>query len=406
MGKSVFERAIKLIKKQKMYNPSVNVSDYWFDNIGELYNIVDARWPGYSQVFSLQIRWYSEIGCECIEQIKKFINNTKLRHHIESNQLLNSSDNKEKLFLGRTIIDFNNFSFTYNNEQYNLEKFSDNFNTSRIYGNNMHDLRGINLSNWSINDCDISNCMFEYSSFANSGLCQISFSNCRFGDADFDNATLIMVYYDNVTIFNNVSIRNTFMNGFDLRNMSTPKNVQVVNYFWLIKEFFRCLFNLSRKHNEMNHTDFLVTYTKNNTNKEDIEFISYVDWYQYVTNKIYNIKSDNIADKVKFFVELVTTKYWTSSKALICFSIVVNYIYAWIYLFLDKGFAHGAITRVYDLWDYIYFSVVTFTTLGFGDITPIEHINQICVMSEVVLGYTILGIFVFLLSKKVSKLQF
>ncbi len=39
-----------------------------------------------------------------------------------------------------------------------------------------------------------------------------------------------------------------------------------------------------------------------------------------------------------------------------------------------------------------YYSIVTYTTLGFGDITPQHWIGEIIVVVEVVLGYTTLGL--------------
>ena len=39
----------------------------------------------------------------------------------------------------------------------------------------------------------------------------------------------------------------------------------------------------------------------------------------------------------------------------------------------------------------IYFSVVTFSTLGFGDVTPCRLLGEILVTVEVILGYVLLG---------------
>jgi hypothetical protein len=39
-----------------------------------------------------------------------------------------------------------------------------------------------------------------------------------------------------------------------------------------------------------------------------------------------------------------------------------------------------------------YFSIVTYTTLGFGDVRPATLIGEIIVSSEVILGYTTLGL--------------
>lgn len=48
-----------------------------------------------------------------------------------------------------------------------------------------------------------------------------------------------------------------------------------------------------------------------------------------------------------------------------------------------------------DGWvEAIYFSVVTFATLGFGDITPTNAAGRVCVVLEVLGGYAMLGLLV------------
>ena len=42
----------------------------------------------------------------------------------------------------------------------------------------------------------------------------------------------------------------------------------------------------------------------------------------------------------------------------------------------------------------LYYSVVTFSTLGFGDVTPIHWLGQLLVIFEVLAGYIYLGILV------------
>ncbi len=50
-----------------------------------------------------------------------------------------------------------------------------------------------------------------------------------------------------------------------------------------------------------------------------------------------------------------------------------------------------------------YFSVVTYTTLGYGDITPGGWLGQAIVITEVVLGYTTLGLLLSILANKVAR---
>lgn len=50
-----------------------------------------------------------------------------------------------------------------------------------------------------------------------------------------------------------------------------------------------------------------------------------------------------------------------------------------------------------------YFSIVTFTTLGFGDVLPLNWIGEIVVTIEVILGYIMLGGLISILSDKLSR---
>jgi hypothetical protein len=45
-----------------------------------------------------------------------------------------------------------------------------------------------------------------------------------------------------------------------------------------------------------------------------------------------------------------------------------------------NGFAYNIVTA-------LYFSAVTFATLGFGDIAPLNILGKVCAIAEVLLGY-------------------
>ena len=50
-----------------------------------------------------------------------------------------------------------------------------------------------------------------------------------------------------------------------------------------------------------------------------------------------------------------------------------------------------------------YFSVVTFTTLGFGDVKPSNLAGEIFVVIEVLLGYMMLGLLISILANKIAR---
>jgi uncharacterized protein YjbI with pentapeptide repeats len=54
-------------------------------------------------------------------------------------------------------------------------------------------------------------------------------------------------------------------------------------------------------------------------------------------------------------------------------------------------------------FSYFYFSAVTFTTLGFGDVTPVNLAGQIAVTIEVILGYVMLGGLISIFAVKVAR---
>jgi hypothetical protein len=50
-----------------------------------------------------------------------------------------------------------------------------------------------------------------------------------------------------------------------------------------------------------------------------------------------------------------------------------------------------------------YYSIVTYTTLGFGDITPKHWFGEVIVVIEVMLGYTTLGLLLSILANMVAR---
>lgn len=71
-------------------------------------------------------------------------------------------------------------------------------------------------------------------------------------------------------------------------------------------------------------------------------------------------------------------------------------IYALIYTFL------GAVRGAVGFWENLYFSVVTFTTVGYGDYVPKPEYHLLAV-SEAFIGAFLMAFFVVVLSRKVIR---
>jgi hypothetical protein len=59
--------------------------------------------------------------------------------------------------------------------------------------------------------------------------------------------------------------------------------------------------------------------------------------------------------------------------------------------------------RDYTWFSWFYYSIVTFTTLGFGDITPIKWSSEILVTIEVIFGYVMLGGLISIFANKLAR---
>ena len=85
--------------------------------------------------------------------------------------------------------------------------------------------------------------------------------------------------------------------------------------------------------------------------------------------------------------------------ALLCFAFGLVYL-------ADMRLGWGLIDysgSSQDLLTPFYFSIETYTTLGFGEITPMHWLGELLVMLEVVLGYATLGLLLSILANRVAR---
>jgi uncharacterized protein YjbI with pentapeptide repeats len=85
------------------------------------------------------------------------------------------------------------------------------------------------------------------------------------------------------------------------------------------------------------------------------------------------------------------------------FAIGFAFIYYSFYKDYMLNFQTIYVSEEFPLFSFIYYSIVTFTTLGFGDIVPRTGWLQFWVMLEVILGYIMLGGLISILANKLAR---
>jgi len=93
--------------------------------------------------------------------------------------------------------------------------------------------------------------------------------------------------------------------------------------------------------------------------------------------------------------------YGRSLLSVIVFASILILGFGWVYAhrlgMLSYGGRHPTVFTPY------YFSIVTYTTLGFGDVRPNNLVGEILVSVEVILGYVTLGLLLAVLAEKIAR---
>jgi len=115
-------------------------------------------------------------------------------------------------------------------------------------------------------------------------------------------------------------------------------------------------------------------------------------------NFLKEFKEASRVSRVVYYLWLVTSDCGRS-MARWCFWIVLLIIFfSWLYSIVGVDYGPHP-TKISNL----YLSVVTLTTLGFGDVIPSSALGQAIVMAEVITGYIMLGGLLSILSNKMAR---
>lgn len=384
--------AISIIKKHGWDGES-HIGVYWFENLEELSRLVDLKLPAFAQTLSIQLRWKTPLGEACRLAI---IEHIKVRARIPDGFI----DNVLRFgILQRPVVNFNGFEFNFENKTYDLSIFQDSFNTGKWTGWDV--LGGIDLS-----DQNLHNVVLENVFLAWSNLSGCVFSQCEFKNVNLIGATLTGARLQSVTLDDRTTIGQTNIAGADFNavtlndsSVRVPFKLKEVTQLYLI----RCLllawlgkFSYFFLEN-IKHTNFLCCDVSGMNSAEVKRLRIYIDWYQHVMHELNYFSSRSFGERLKFSLALLFTKCWHSYSVLAVMSFFVIFVYGVVYYLGAEGFAgiSGFIAAV-------YFSVVTFTTLGYGEIHPITDFSRILVVTEVLIGYVLMGSFIFLIGHKVN----
>ena len=239
------------------------------------------------------------------------------------------------------------------------------------------DLRGLDLSGYSnliddtiwsfdLSDCalhysDLSNCELTGSDFARSDILYADFSGAYLPDCDFRNTNLTLTSFSHSNL-SSADLRGAWITDIDL----VDSNLEFIK------------FNRRTMFHSMDPSKV--------SGGSNPLFLSYARRRIFLRH----FKEHSLVNRVFYYIWLAISDCGQSFTRWFAVSALLCIVFGIIYSRLSGDFSI-ANDRVPTPFSFYYYSVVTFTTLGFGDILPKTLRAEILVTLEVILGYIMLG---------------
>jgi len=211
----------------------------------------------------------------------------------------------------------------------------------------------------------------------------VSLKDAQFIDADLQESCFMHSNLDG-TKFTDASLQGALLSGASLKGASfTLASVNGQTVIWKPK--------VNRYSKKSKYTDFtgvsLDTLRIDPATKQLLEYNmrrkNWEQWYQ---------EHCVLRWPIQWFWWI--SDYGISTKRIIYTFFGLAFVFAFLYsLFPNFVKVYGNVGDIHGFWHALYFSVVTMTTLGFGDIAanPDSWAGQTLLMVQVILGYVLLG---------------
>ena len=243
----------------------------------------------------------------------------------------------------------------------------------------------------------IQNAYFKGADFSGLIITQRNFVNSDLTGANFHNARLLKVGFD-FSILDNVDFENIILERVDLRRVKSAKGIRL----------FETIFDGVLLPNESKFGKKCVY-----SNQSTPDFAKSLDVYHDLKNTYRRMGN---SDAASYYYELEmdckrrlstgSQKMWLTLLWLICgygerpMRTFISFLFiilsfAGIYYVDNETTNDGPLEFV----DALYFSVVTFTSLGYGDISPLG-ISRFFAASEALIGVFMISLFVVVFTRK------
>ena len=339
--------------------------------------------------------------------------------------------NLELLKMGSITIDDNVVASSKNLDFVNLDHLTIKNNSIGIFLHKniaFSSVRNFNIFNTELYGTKFVNCVFEGTNINECIIKSIKFHHSKIDSLYFKNCTIFSLTM-NDTALDNLFINSSIMYEIDYTPKKNTDYLQLRNQYSQIR---KCFYDSNNKH----YAGRYLLKEQQSLRKYYFSSYRYPSKWKYFPEKkyYYNLRQiifnryipkknriDNLRDlliyelkvtfipkyilirlrfKINFATSVINNLFWGYGERpsrVIISTILTILLFGILYFFSDNTQLHN------DYINSLYYSVTTFTTLGYGDITPGDDIYlKIISIIEALTGVTFMGFIVGSFSKKMS----
>jgi len=246
---------------------------------------------------------------------------------------------------------------------------------------------------------NFSNAMMEGVKARRAGFGMANFTSANMFKCNLEGSTLSLANFDGCDLRNsrlmNVRLREAVVTNVDFTNADL-RNADMS----LTKVTGASFANADMREARLRLIDGFDKASWIGVDIRNVNFAGAYRLRRYVHDQNF-IKEFRASGKVAAFVYYL---WWISSdcgRSMFrwCFWIMFQtFFFAWVFTFFEVDYGPH-----FSVLSPLYFSVITLTTLGYGDVIPASTGAQLVAMVEVILGYVMLGGLLSIFSNKIAR---
>lgn len=244
---------------------------------------------------------------------------------------------------------------------------------------------GTNLTNANLFQANLTNANLIGSKLKDTNLWRSNYTNANLWGANLTGARLNEATFIGVNLYN-ATLRRSRLNGATLAGANLYgadlSNAKLSRVRYSRKGSFRSI-----KLDGVHDNQRFVRFAKDQAYLEEL-------------------KSGKWHDKIWYWIWLIFADCGRTPWAWIGWSVSFAFLFAWKFYSLEQAVSSSfkfVSLPADSFWTFLYYNIVTFTTLGFGDITPNTPQASFWVGFEVIVGYVMLGGLISILATKLAR---